>query len=115
MKKILGLVLVLVGLGLSMGSIAFGQDDVKEIGECLYCGMDRGKFAHSRMLVRYEDGTNVGTCSIHCLAVNLTVNIDKTPRAIMVGDYGTKKLIDAEKAVWMMGERKMGAMTERAK
>jgi nitrous oxide reductase accessory protein NosL len=33
----------------------------------------------------------------------------------MVGDYGTKKLIDAEKASWVIGGNKMGVMTKRAK
>jgi nitrous oxide reductase accessory protein NosL len=114
MKKT-GLMLMLVGLCLFFGNVALSQDDIKEIGECLYCGMDRGKFAHSRMLIRYEDGTSVGTCSVHCAAVNLSVNIDKTPKDIVVGDYGTKKLIDAEKAVWVIGGNKMGVMTKRAK
>jgi nitrous oxide reductase accessory protein NosL len=115
MRKIIGLILVVIGLGLPMGSVAFGQDDVKEITECQYCGMDRGKFAHSRMLIEYEDGSVEGTCSIHCVAIDLAINIDKTPKAIMVGDYNIKKLIDAEKAFWIIGGSKMGVMTKRAK
>src|SRR5690242_11161675 len=54
---------------------------------CKYCGMDREQFAHSRMLIEYDDGTAAGTCSLHCLAVELINNIDKTPTAIKVGDY----------------------------
>ena len=45
----------------------------------------------------------------------MAVNIDKTPARIWVGDYSTKQLIDAEKAVWVMGGNKMGVMTKRAK
>jgi hypothetical protein len=41
--------------------------------------------------------------------------IDQTPKAIKVGDYQTKKLIDAERAVWVIGGDKMGVMTKRAK
>jgi len=77
--------------------------------------MDREKFAHSRVLIEYEDGTAEGMCSLRCAAVDLTINLDKTPKAIRVGDYGTKNLIDAEKALWVIGGSKMGVMTRRAK
>ena len=53
------------------GSLALAvqhQDQVDHIS-CNYCGMDRTKFGHSRMLVEYEDGGEVGTCSIHCMAL----------------------------------------------
>jgi len=82
---------------------------------CSQCGMDRGKFAHSRMLIEYGDGTSLGTCSIHCLAVKLASAIDKTPTAIRVGDYGTRKLIDAVSAYWVIGGDKAGVMSSRAK
>jgi hypothetical protein len=95
--------------------IALSQDDVKRIPSCKYCGMDREKFAHSRILVEYEDGTADGTCSLHCASVDLAINIDKTPSLVRVGDYNTRNLIDAEKAVWVIGGSKMGVMTKRAK
>jgi hypothetical protein len=110
------LVMVMViGMCLSFGNVVLGEDDTKEIPECSYCGMDRAKFAHSRMLVEFEDGTKEGVCSIHCAAIDLAINIDKTPKAIKVGDYLTKRLIDAEKAFWVIGGKKMGVMTKRAK
>ena len=71
--------------------------------ECRYCGMDRQKFAHSAMLIEYEDGTATSTCSLHCTAVELAINIDKTPRKLMVGDYVTKKQTNAETACWTLG------------
>jgi len=92
-----------------------GRGDIAEFASCKYCGMDREKFAHSRMLVEYDDGSKMGTCSIHCLAVDLANNLDKTPKSIMVGDYNTKELIDAEKAYWVIGGDKQGVMTMRAK
>jgi nitrous oxide reductase accessory protein NosL len=95
--------------------LAQTQEDIQKAASCKYCGMDRAKFAHSRMLIEYEDGTTVGTCSIHCVAVDLSLNIDKTPRTIRVGDYNTKALIDAEKAIWVVGGTKPGVMTKRAK
>lgn len=94
---------------------AFAQDDIKQFPSCKYCGMDREKFGHSRVLVEYEDGTSVGTCSLHCIAVELAIHIDKTPKTILVGDHNSKTLIDAEKAFWIIGGNKMGVMTKRAK
>jgi nitrous oxide reductase accessory protein NosL len=104
-----------VGWCLSLAWVALAQDDVKEIPECPYCGMDRSKFAHSRMLIEYEDGTVEGMCSIHCAAIDLAINFDQTPKKISVGDYSTKKLIHAEKAFWVIGGSKTGVMTKRAK
>ena len=118
MKKT-GLMFYAAGLLFCMFSasllFAQAQEDIQKQPSCKYCGMDRAKFAHSRMLLEYDDGTAVGTCSIHCLAVDLALNIDKTPKSIQVGDYGTKNLIDAEKAFWVVGGSKMGVMTKRAK
>ncbi len=96
-------------------SFAQAQDDVKQLPSCKYCGMDREKFGHSRMTIEYDDGTVVGLCSLHCAAVDLALHIDKTPRAIRVADHGTRKLVDAEEAVWVLGGGKAGVMTRRAK
>jgi nitrous oxide reductase accessory protein NosL len=82
---------------------------------CQYCGMDLMKFAHSRVTINYTDETKVDTCSVHCTAVDLALNIDKTPESIMVGDFNTKELIDSESAYWIIGGKKMGVMTKRAK
>jgi nitrous oxide reductase accessory protein NosL len=43
------------------------------------------------------------------------VAIDRTPKAIRVGDRATKALIDAEKAIWVIGGDAPGVMTKRAK
>jgi copper chaperone NosL len=106
--------LVILGLVLGAG-VAFGQEDVTKHPSCSYCGMDRAKFAHSRIFIEYDDGTTFGACSIHCATIDMAVHIDKSPKAIGVGDYGTKKLIDAEKAFWVIGGNKMGVMSKRAK
>ena len=97
------------------GGVAFAQEDVTKHPSCSYCGMDRAKFAYSRVFIEYNDGSTFGACSIHCAAIDMAVHIDKSPNAIGVGDYGTKKLIDAEKAFWVIGGNKMGVMTKRAK
>ncbi len=100
---------------ISVSATVFGQEDVKKYSSCQYCGMDREKFSHSRVLIEYEDGTIVALCSLHCAAVDLAINIDKTPKVIWVADHGTKTLVDVEKASWVIGGSKMGVMTKRAK
>ena len=101
---------------LSLGSALWALDnDVKDIPSCKYCGMNREMFAHSRMLTEYSDGSKEGMCSLHCAAVDLALNLDKTPKAIQVGDYGTKALINAETAFWVIGGSKPGVMTKNAK
>jgi nitrous oxide reductase accessory protein NosL len=101
---------LLAGLFLLTGIAAYGQapPDVQAHKNCKYCGMDREKFAHSRMLIEYEDGSNFGSCSIHCSAVDLAVALDKKPKAILVADYNKKDLIDAEKATWVIGGGETG-------
>lgn len=113
-KVVISLTGLLVAL---LCTAALGQvaEDIKQFPDCKYCGMDRQKFAHSRMLVEYDDGSAVGTCSIHCAGVDMALNLDKTPKANMVGDYKTKKLIDAEKASWVIGGKQPGVMTKNAK
>ncbi len=94
---------------------AFAQEDITQTPSCKYCGMDRSKYNHSRMLIEFDDKSSLGTCSLHCAAVDLAVTIDKTPVAILVADYNSKKLIDAEKAVWVIGGSKPGVMTRQPK
>src|SRR5512138_3807533 len=89
--------------------------DVSQAPSCKQCGMDRGKFSHSRMFITYEDGSAVGTCSLHCAAVELAAVIDKGPAMLRVADYDTRERIDAENAVWVMGGNKKGVMTGVAK
>jgi copper chaperone NosL len=109
------MVLAALAVVAAVALLGASAGDIQQSPSCKYCGMDREKFSHSRMLIEYEDGTSMGTCSIHCAAVELGLSIDKTPKSILVGDYGTKKLIDAEKAVWVIGGNKPGVMTKRAK
>ena len=91
------------------------KEDLTVHKACRYCGMDRGTYNFSRMLIEYDDGTSVAFCSIHCAAVDLANNIDKTPKAIRVGDFSGKQLIDAENAFWVVGGNKPGVMSRRGK
>jgi copper chaperone NosL len=115
MKRVV-LCSVIMVFYLFMGSALWALDnDVKQIMACKYCGMSRETFAHSRMLIEYNDGTIVGTCSLHCASVDLALNLDKAPKVIQVGDYGQKGLINAETATWIIGGNKPGVMTKNAK
>ncbi|MDD2308955.1 MAG: nitrous oxide reductase accessory protein NosL [Desulfuromonadaceae bacterium] len=89
--------------------------DVKMHQACPHCGMDREKFAHSRMLITYSDGTSVGVCSIHCAVTELKANRGKKIKMVEVADLDTKKLVDAEKAIWVIGGSKKGVMTRTPK
>ena len=94
---------------------AAGQPDIEAHRNCKTCGMSREMFAYSRVLIEYGNGTVSGTCSIRCAAVNLALNMGRAVDSIKVGDFNTKQLIDAEKAVWVIGGTKMGTMSSRGK
>lgn len=89
--------------------------DVEKHRACPHCGMDRDKFAHSRMLITYSDGSSVGVCSLHCVATELKAGKGNTIKAVEVADLNSKKLVDAEKAAWVIGGSKRGVMTLTAK
>jgi copper chaperone NosL len=115
MKKLI-LSLLFLSLFIGLGAfVACSADDIVKHRNCPYCGMDRQTFSHSRMLVVYEDAAEVGACSLHCLALDFALNLDKAPKAVYVGDFNTKKLIDAEQAFWVIGGTKPGVMSKRAK
>ncbi len=89
--------------------------DVRKHNDCAHCGMTREKFSHSRMLITYADGTSVGVCSIHCTAIELKTGKGNPVKSLQVADLDTKKLVDAEKAVWVIGGDKKGGMTKTPK
>lgn len=103
------------GMPAAPAAAPVAANDVKTYAECTYCGMNREKFAFSRVLIEYDDGTVMGLCSIHCAAVDLANNLDRAPKSIKVGDYNTRELIDAEKAFWVIGGAKQGVMTRQPK
>ena len=100
---------------LSFASVLSAGEDIRDHETCKYCNMDRQAFAHSRMLINYTDGTSVGTCSLHCTTRELTANLSKVPCRIAVGDYNTKKMINAAEAHWVIGGDRPGVMSERGK
>lgn len=100
---------------LARPAFAEPPEDVKHAPSCKHCGMDRDKFGSSRMLLEYDDGAKVGVCSVHCASVDLAVTLDGSPKQLQVADAGTRALVDAEKAFWVIGGSKPGVMTRRAK
>ncbi len=110
-KRVLFGLALLFFFGITPG---WAQDDIQAHPGCSYCGMDRAKFAHSRMYIEYDDGSMFGACSMHCAALDMAVNMDKAPVHISVGDHGTKVLIEAQTAFWVIGGDLPGVMSMRA-
>jgi len=118
LTRLFFLLTLAVAVALPLGRAAAAADakaDIVAHKACKYCGMDREKFAKSRMLIEYDDGSTVATCSIHCAAVDLANNIDRDPKSIRVADYTGKELTDAEQASWVILSGKPGVMTRNAK
>lgn len=100
------------GGGEAAGSV---YADVKMHQSCPHCGMDRDKFAHSRMLITYSDGSSAGMCSIHCAVTELKASKGKQVKMVEVADLNSKKLVVAEKASWVIGGSRKGVMTRTPK
>lgn len=107
----------LVLFGLALGSTLWPHDGDKPAlrNKCKYCGMNPDSFTWSRVILEYEDGTKVATCSLRCACLELTSNMGVGLARILVGDYQTKELIDAETAVWVVGGDKHGVMAKTGK
>lgn len=110
-RFMLTLILCLLGTG----AFALAADAVENPKSCQQCGMDREFFAHSRMMIVYDDGTSTGECSLNCAVVEMKQSKGKKVKALMAADYVTKELIDAHTAIWVVGGRKGGVMTSEAK
>ncbi|MFZ1861704.1 MAG: nitrous oxide reductase accessory protein NosL [Candidatus Competibacter sp.] len=95
------------------------NDDIAKFPKCPYCGMDRQQYHHSRHLVHYQDDLTDATCSLHCAAVSLALNLDRGPKAIYAADFGAKTdpkpLFDADGASYLIGSKLPGVMTAQSK
>jgi hypothetical protein len=112
--KLLPLLLCSILLLLPVLSVA-ASDDIKTHRECESCGMDRKMYGYSRMLLVFDDGFQVGVCSLHCAVTKCNELKNKKVKNILTADRDTQVLIDAEKAVWVIGGKKRGVMTQRPK
>jgi copper chaperone NosL len=94
-------------------------DELTKYQKCPYCGMDRKEYHFSRHLVHYSDDLVDGTCSLHCAAVSLSVNLDRVPKAIYAPDNGSgeaiKPLTNAEAATYVIGGDHRSVMTKKPK
>ena len=95
------------------------DDDIAKYPKCPYCGMDRKQYHHSRHLVHYQDDLVNATCSLHCAALSLALNMDRGPKAIYAADFGAKTdpkpLINVDAATYLIGSKLPGVMTAQSK
>jgi nitrous oxide reductase accessory protein NosL len=95
------------------------ENDIEKYPKCPYCGMDRKQYHHSRMLLQYSDDLADGTCSLHCSAISLSLNVDREPKMIWVGDNAAagdiKPLVEVDKATFLIGSKIPGVMTSNSK
>lgn len=87
--------------------------------KCPFCGMDRRQWHFSRHLIHYNDDLVDGTCSLHCTAVAISINLVRGPKAIYAADNGSgepiKPLTNAETATYVIGGGHKAVMTGIAK
>jgi copper chaperone NosL len=95
------------------------ENDIEKYPKCPYCGMDRKQYHHSRMLIQYSDDVADGTCSLHCAAISLSLNVDRDPKVLWVGDNAAagdvKPLVEVDKATFLIGSKIPGVMTAISK
>ena len=95
------------------------KDELKKYPRCPYCGMKRSMWNHSRHLVHYDDDLVDPTCSLHCAAISLSLNLDRGPKAIYAADFGSdrqiKPLINVDQATYLVGSDLPGTMTGQSK
>jgi copper chaperone NosL len=95
------------------------RNEFEKYPRCPYCGMDRRQWHHSRHLVHYDDDLVDGTCSLHCAAISLSLNIDRGPKAIYAADFGSdapiRPLVNVDDAQYLIGSALPGTMSARSK
>jgi hypothetical protein len=93
------------------------ENELQKYPKCPYCGMDRKQYHHSRHLIQYSDDLVDSTCSLHCAALSLALNMDRGPKAIYAADYGAttdpKPLVEVQQATYLIGSVIKGVMTQQ--
>lgn len=107
--------ILLLAFFVLFGSTVQAQDDIHQHRQCAECGMDRKAYGFSRMLLVYAEGQEVGVCSLHCAVEAMAGQKDQAIKALLVADRNTHEMIPVEQAVWVLGGKKRGVMTQRAK
>lgn len=95
------------------------ENELEKYAKCPYCGMDRKEHHRTRMLVQYSDDLVDGTCSIHCLALSLSVNIDREPKMIWGPDFAAaaepRPMVPVESLSYLIGADIKHVMTKKSK
>ncbi len=95
------------------------ENDIEKYQKCPYCGMDRKEHNKTRMLVQYSDDLADGVCSIHCLALSLSLNIDREPKGIWGPDFAStvepRPLLPVDGLTYLIGADLKHAMTKKSK
>jgi copper chaperone NosL len=95
------------------------ENELDKYAKCPYCGMDRKEHHRTRMLVQYSDDLADGTCSIHCLALSLGVNVDREPKAIWGPDFAAttepRPLLSVDTLTYLIGADMKHVMTRKSK
>lgn len=85
---------------------------VEAPGACERCGMDRTRFARSRMLVAFAGSAPVGTCSLQCAAAEVKAGQGREVQRLAVADRSDPAtLLEARTAFWVIGGSERGVMT----
>lgn len=86
---------------------------------CAYCGMDRAQAHQTRHLVHYDDNAVDATCSIHCAAVGLSLQIDRSPRTLYAANAAAaatpRPLMAAHKMTYVIGSSLPDPMSASSK
>ncbi|GEM_PF-342734 len=107
------LLAITVSVSVFAGTTAVQTSGIELPEKCDKCGMSRIKFAHSRVLVEFEDGSTGGACSITCASYDIRQKSTKKVKRLLVADYDDSKvLIDVHDAVWVTGGNLPGVMTK---
>lgn len=92
------------------------ENEFDKYPRCAYCGMMRKAFSYSRHLIVYDDDTVDGTCSLHCAAISLSLNMDRGPKTIYAGDNSSaeeiKPLVDVDQATYVLDPSIPGTMAK---
>jgi nitrous oxide reductase accessory protein NosL len=112
MKRKSGIVCLIALVLLSLAVAVVAGNDIDQFRSCSQCGMDRKAYGYSRMMINYENGTQVGVCSVHCAVTEMNKHAEHAVKSLQVADRDTRTLIDVKKAFWVIGGSKRGVMTQ---
>ena len=89
----------LVVLALPSASSVFAADARED---CRVCGMWIDQYMHTRHVLTEADGSRVSFCSFTCAAKHIRKH-GEDAKQLQAADYLTTELVDAEKAVYLVG------------